>query len=70
MVVECAICVGDIQTMVPGVEMTVQEFVYVERAVPEVLPGVDAEPRRPENILLAKWISPACGILTWQRRAG
>lgn len=44
MVVQSTICIWDIQAVVPRVEVLVEELVDMEGAVPEVLPGVDAEP--------------------------
>ena len=40
MVVKCAKGVGDIKSVVPGVEGAVEPLVYMECAVEPVLPGV------------------------------
>ena len=43
MVVERAKSVGDVESVVPRVEVAVEPLVYVECAVKPVLPGVDYE---------------------------
>jgi len=39
-IVECAVGVGDVETVVSGVEGVVEVFVQVHGAVEEVLPGI------------------------------
>lgn len=45
-VVQCAVCVRDIQAVVPRVEVLVRPSVHVHAAVEEILPGINDEPKR------------------------